>query len=137
MEKNKSTGVFLREASEGRTKEELSPEECRQQLKKLLIYGLMAVVCVGCMYLIFRPGENTKHLTDAGLNNSVPQADDQVLMEDKEKAYEHELLEKKENERRKAMLSLSDYLNDGADTSSGSIDEEVEQERDYHNSHGV
>ncbi len=137
MEKNKGTGIFLRETAEGRVKEERSPEEHRQQLKKLLIYALMAVVCVGCMYLIFRPGENTKQLADSGLNNSVPQADDQVLMEDKEKAYEHELLEKKENERRKAMLSLSDYMNSGTDTSSGSIDEEVEQESTNPASQGV
>ncbi|SEW25432.1 Bacteroides conjugative transposon TraM protein [Chryseobacterium wanjuense] len=137
MENNKSTGVFVREASEGRVKEERSPEERRQKLKKLIIYALMAVVCVGCLYLIFRPNKDAKELSDAGLNNSVPQADDQVLTGDKEKAYEQELLEKKESERRKAMLSLSDYLNNGTDTSNGYIEGDAEMENANPTSQGV
>lgn len=116
MEKNKAS-VFIRETSEQSKAGDSSPAFSRQKMRKLLVYVLMGIACAGCFYLIFRPKENPTDLTDAGLNKSVPQAEDAILQGDKEKAYEQELLEKKEAERKKAMLSLSDYWNGSEDTS--------------------
>lgn len=119
MAKNNNTGVFLRESTEERSTEERSPEMRKQQMRKVAVYVLMAVACAGCFYLIFSPSEDSKQLEEVGLNNSVPQAEDAVLVGDKEKAYEQELLAKKENERRQAMLTLSDYWNNDSSHSSG------------------
>jgi conjugative transposon TraM protein len=119
MAKNNNTGVFLREATEQNISEERSPELRKQQIKKVAVYVLMAIACAGCFYLIFRPDDNPKELVEVGMNNSVPQAEDAVLVGDKEKAYEQELLAKKENERRQAMLTLSDYWNTDSSHSSG------------------
>jgi conjugative transposon TraM protein len=116
MEKNK-TSVFIRETSEQSKASESSPSFSRQKMRKLMVYVLMGAACAGCFYLIFRPKENPTDIADAGLNKSVPQAEDAVLQGDKEKAYEQELLERKEMERKKAMLSLSDYWNGSEDTS--------------------
>jgi conjugative transposon TraM protein len=137
MEKNNTSGVFLRDAAEPRDQVERSPANRRQKVRKLLIYILMGVACAGCFYLIFRPAKSEQEITEAGLNKSVPQAEDAVLQGDKEKAYEQELLEKKEAERKKAMLSLSDYWNGSGDTSSGLMDDEDPSETNTPASQGV
>ena len=43
------------------------------------------------------------------MNDAVPQATDAGLQSDKQKAYEQEMLEQKMEEKRNALLSLSDY----------------------------
>lgn len=79
------------------------------KLKKPIIFALMGVVFLGCMYLIFKPSSDKKAVEDIGLNDAVPQASDAGLQSDKQKAYEQELLEQKMQEKRNALLSLSDY----------------------------
>lgn len=82
-----------------------------QKLKKPLIFGLMGIVFVGCMYLLFKPSADKNKIENIGLNNAVPQATESRLPEDKGKAYEEEMLERKEQEKRNALASLSDYFN--------------------------
>src|SRR5690606_32683706 len=82
-----------------------------EKLKKPLIFILMGVVFVGCMYLIFKPSTNEKEVESTGLNEAVPQATNEGLPEDKGKAYEQEMLKKKQQEKQNAMISLSDYWN--------------------------
>jgi conjugative transposon TraM protein len=81
-----------------------------ERLKKPLIFALMGAVFLGCMYLIFSPsGENENPLEKVGINDAVPQATDAGLQSDKQKAYEQELLEKRDQEKRKSLQTLSDY----------------------------
>lgn len=94
-----------------------------ERLKKPLIFALMGAVFLGCMYLIFSPsGENENPLEKAGINDAVPQATDAGLQSDKQKAYEQELLDKRDQEKRKSLQTLSEYW------SSDSTKQEVVQE---------
>lgn len=82
-----------------------------ERLKKPVIYFLMAVVCACSLYLIFKPQDN-KIIEESGFNAGIPQAKDDQLQSDKQKAYEQQLLEQKNEEKRNAITSLSDYWND-------------------------
>lgn len=88
-----------------------SRKEQLERLKKPLIYFLMAVVCAGCFYLIFKPKEKTT-IEDVGFNSMIPQAAEDQLQSDKQKAYEKQLLEQKNEEKRNALTTLSDYWTD-------------------------
>lgn len=90
--------------------------------KKTIIFALMGVVFLGCMYLIFKPSPDKKTVEDIGLNDAVPQATDAGLQSDKQKAYEQEMLEQKMQEKRNALLSLSDYWSEDS-----TADPEAEQ----------
>jgi conjugative transposon TraM protein len=83
-----------------------------EKLKKPIIYFLMTAVCLGCFYLIFRPKSDNKIVEEAGFNAAIPQAKDGQLQSDKQKAYEQQLLDQKNEEKRSAMTTLSDYWND-------------------------
>lgn len=83
-----------------------------EKLKKPIIYFLMTAVCVGCFYLIFKPKANNALVEEAGFNVVIPQAKDGQLQSDKQKAYEQQLLEQKNEEKRSAMTTLSDYWNE-------------------------
>lgn len=82
-----------------------------ENIRKPLIYLLMAAVCAGCLYLIFRPKDN-KITEDPGFNTGIPQAKDDQLQSDKQKAYEQQLLQQKNEEKRNAMNTLSDQWSD-------------------------
>jgi conjugative transposon TraM protein len=88
-----------------------STQDKVQRLKKPLIFGLMGIVFVGCMYLIFKPSSEKKEMDKIGLNEVVPQATDIGMPADKGKAYEEEMLERKNEEKRNDLTSLSDYWN--------------------------
>lgn len=83
-----------------------------EKLKKPIIFLLMGIVFLGCMYLIFKPSKDKKEVANIGLNNAVPQATDAGLQADKQKAYEQEMLEQKNQEKQNALTSLSDYWNE-------------------------
>jgi len=83
----------------------------KEKLKKPLIFLLMGVVFLGCMYLIFKPSKDKKTVENIGLNDAVPQATGAGMPDDKSKAYEQEMLERKEQEKRNALTTLSDYWN--------------------------
>jgi conjugative transposon TraM protein len=82
-----------------------------QKLKKPLIFILMGIVFIGCMYLIFAPSSDKKDLEQTGMNEAVPQATDAGMQADKSKAYESDLLEQKELEKRQSLNALSEYWN--------------------------
>ncbi len=88
------------------------PKAQWEKLKKPVIYFLMAAVCVGGFYLIFKPKANNTLIEEAGFNAAIPQAKDGQLQSDKQKAYEQQLLEQKNEEKRNAVTTLSDYWND-------------------------
>jgi len=118
MKDQNTTQVRVTEGSSGLSSNNELHESRKEQLEKLkkpLIYLLMAVVCAGCLYLIFKPKKKTIP-EDVGFNSAVPQAADDKLQSDKQKAYEQQLLEQKNEEKRNTLTTLSDYWNDGQAT---------------------
>ncbi|PUV24430.1 conjugative transposon protein TraM [Sphingobacterium athyrii] len=87
------------------------------KLKKPLIFGLMGIVFIACLYLIFKPKDSREEGKDTGLKNAVPEATDKGLQADKQKAYEKEILDEREAAKRNSLMSLSDYWNSGGDSS--------------------
>lgn len=113
---NKRVSLIIDDGSgeEDSAGEKISTSE---RLKKPLIFGLMAIVFVACLYLIFKPKQAEDQNVDGGLKNAVPEATDKGLQADKQKAYEKEMLEEREEAKRNSLLSLSEYWNNGADSS--------------------
>ena len=50
-------------------------------------------------------------MENIGLNNAFPQATGAGMQDDKQKAYEQDMLEQKDQEKRNALTTLSDYWN--------------------------
>ncbi|MFS4474694.1 conjugative transposon protein TraM [Chryseobacterium sp. T20] len=86
------------------------------KLKKPLIFGLMGIVFIACLYLIFKPKSSGSATDEKGLKNVVPEATDKGLQADKQKAYEKEMLDEKEAEKRSSLQSLADYWNNNGDS---------------------
>jgi conjugative transposon TraM protein len=86
----------------------LSPVE---RYKKPIIYVLMAIVFVGCLYMIFQPSDKDLEAQQAGINDAVPQASGPGMEPDKQKAYEQENQEQLQQQKRKGLQTLSDYWN--------------------------
>ena len=93
-------------ASDTSTSPELTEEE-RQRRKKFVIYPLMFLLFAGSMWLIFAPSEKEGEKQAKGFNTEVPDPQASELIGDKKKAYEKEMMEQKEQERSRAMQSLS------------------------------
>lgn len=93
-------------ASDTSTSPELMEEE-RQRRKKFVIYPLMFLLFAGSMWLIFAPSEKEDEKQAKGFNTEVPDPTAAELIGDKKKAYEKEMMEEKEQERSRAMQSLS------------------------------
>ncbi len=126
---NKKTVVRVTEGNPKETTDVLqdSTQTKAEKLKKPLIFGLMGIVFVGCMYLIFKPSEDKNEMENIGLNDAVPQATEAGMQSDKQKAYELEMLEQKDREKRNALTTLSDYWNTD---SSLNTEEEIPEEED-------
>lgn len=102
MKENENKKTVVR-VTEGNPKETANVLQDRTQskadkLKKPLIFGLMGIVFIGCMYLIFKPSKDKNEIESLGLNDAVPQATEAGLQSDKQKAYEQEMLEQKDKE---------------------------------------
>jgi len=93
-------------ASDTSTSPELTEEE-RQRRKKFIIYPLMFLLFAGSMWLIFAPSEKEGEKQTKGFNTEVPDPTAAELIGDKKKVYEKEMMEEKEQERSRAMQSLS------------------------------
>lgn len=128
---NKKSVVRVTEGSPKETADVLQDgtQNKMDTLKKPLIFGLMSVVFLGCMYLIFKPSSDKKEIENIGLNDAVPQATGAGMPADKGKAYEMEMLERKEQEKRNTLATLSDYWN--TDSSQDNEDEILEEDENY------
>jgi conjugative transposon TraM protein len=133
---NKKTVVRVTEGNPAATDDVLqdSTQNNVQKLKKPLIFGLMGVVFIGCMYLIFKPSSEKMEIQKIGLNDVVPQATDAGMPDDKGKAYEEEMLERKNQEKRNDLTSLSDYWNEDGKGETG--EELSEEEESYSSANG-
>lgn len=67
----------------------------------------MFLLFAGSMWLIFAPSEKEGQKQTKGFNTEVPDPTAAELIGDKKKAYEKEMMEEKEQERSRAMQSLS------------------------------
>jgi len=123
MKENDQNKTTVRLTEVNQTERLETEEGSSNRLKKLtkpIIFALMAIVFVGCIYMIFAPDIDKKATEQVGLNEAVPQATEAGMQDDKSKAYESELLEQKELERKKSLSALSDYWNvDSAGSESG------------------
>lgn len=129
-DKNKKNTVFVWDGSSIETTDASQESTVNkvEKLKKPIIFFLMGFVFLGCMYLIFKPAEDKKITEDIGLNDSVPQATNTDLQSDKQKAYEHEMLEQIKQEKQNTLLSLSEYWKEDDIDSQSPIDSEYEDE---------
>ena len=107
-------------ASDTSTSPELTEEE-RQRRKKFIIYPLMFLLFAGSMWLIFAPSEKEEEKQAKGFNTEVPDPMATELIGDKKKAYEEEMMEEKDQERNRAIQSLSSLFGEmtGGETSQG------------------
>lgn len=97
MEENKAENTSQGEPP--KPKKEKS-EEQRQLQKKLIVYPLMVLLFIGSMWLIFAPSETEKAEQGQGFNTDIPSPADNQLLGDKAKAYEQDLFNRKQAERR-------------------------------------
>lgn len=112
-ENEKRVSVLVEEADQSRASNLPDDKKSsKEQLKKPVIFILMGIVFLGCMYLIFKPSSDKKEIENIGLNDAVPQASEAAMQADKQKAYEQEMLEQKDQEKRNALTTLSDYWNE-------------------------
>ena len=107
-------------------------EQQRQQRRKMLVYPLMGLLFLGCMWLIFAPSseDREKARQGQGFNTDMPLPEDSKIIGDKAKAYEQLQLENRQKERRGMVGDLSSFWHDGAekpDTAAASDDYRLTQ----------
>ncbi|MDQ6472720.1 conjugative transposon protein TraM [Flavobacterium sp. LHD-80] len=129
-ENKKKVGILVEE--DGHSTEFLGYDEKKSgsgRLIKPLIFALMGVVFIGCMLLIFKPSFQKEKKQETGLNDSVPQPSEEALQADKQKAYEQEMLEENEQQKRNALTTLADYWNqDSGQEDQNAVPDEEQQE---------
>lgn len=97
------------------TKEKrLLTEEQRLLRRKMLVFPLMGLTFLGCMWLIFSPSQEDreKERQGQGFNTDMPQPEDSKIIGDKAKAYEQQQLENRKKERRGMVGDLSSFWDD-------------------------
>lgn len=82
-----------------KVKKELT-EEQKQRQKKMIIYPLMVLLFIGSMWLIFAPTKTEREQLQEGFNTDIPAPASNTLHDDKAKAYEQDILNRKQQERR-------------------------------------
>ncbi|TDW46689.1 conjugative transposon TraM protein [Flavobacterium sp. 270] len=121
MKEDEKKAVVLLEGN-GQSKVSKETDDKRstiERFKKTLIFILMGIVFLGSMYLIFKPSSDKKGIENIGMNDTVPQATEEGMQADKQKAYEKQILEEKEQQKRDALTTLADYWNEGSTTGEG------------------
>ena len=109
------TGYMEKEQKRNETKEKRPlTEEQRLLRRKMLVFPLMGLTFLGCMWLIFAPSQEDreKERQGQGFNTDMPQPEDSKIIGDKAKAYEQQLLEKRQKQRRGMVGDLSSFWDD-------------------------
>ena len=99
--------------NEPKEKRPLTGEQ-RQLRRKMLVYPLMGLTFLGCMWLIFSPSQEDreKERQGQGFNTDMPQPENAGIIGDKAKAYEQQQLEKRQKQRRGMVGDLSSFWDD-------------------------
>ena len=92
---------------EKKPKRELTPRQV-QQRRKMIVFPLMFLAFAGCMYLIFAPAdkEDVNVENVGGFNADIPLPAEDGIIADKQKAYEQEMISRKQQDR---IQSLQDF----------------------------
>lgn len=92
-------------------KQKLSKEQ-KQKLQKYAIFALMAIVFVGCMWLIFAPTDDDKAKEQVGMgfNADIPDPKGDGIIGDKKDAYEQEQMKERQKERMQSLQGYADML---------------------------
>ena len=77
----------------------------------MLVYPLMGLLFLGCLWLIFAPSseDREKAKQGQGFNTDMPLPEDSKIIGDKAKAYEQLQLENRQKERRGMVGDLSSF----------------------------
>lgn len=130
MKENKKGHILIEDYAQNRTSQMHDEKKgTLERLKKPVLFALMGIVFMGCMYLIFKPSSDKKNIANIGLNDSVPQAANKEMQADKGKAYEQEMLEQKEEQKRNSLMTLSDYWKEEPSTGEQTAKPEDEQQQ--------
>lgn len=94
-------------------KRELTPQQI-QQRKKMIIFPMMFLAFAGSMYLIFAPSGDKETPTEAvgGFNADIPQPAGDGIIADKQKAYEAEQMNRKQQDKIKSLEDFGFTLGD-------------------------
>lgn len=112
-ENKKKTGILIEDADHSQESHGFDEKKsASERLIKPLIFTLIGVVFIGCMLLIFKPSSQREEVANLGLNDSVPQPSEAAMQADKQKAYEMEILQEKEHQKRNALTTLANYWNE-------------------------
>lgn len=106
-------------------------EEQRQRQKKFIVYTIMVVICAVVMWLIFAPSEKEVAEQQSGFNTNVPAPADNKLTDDKQTAYEQELFNQKQAERKQQMQDLASMFDSGDEQAEDVYYDEPTPERSY------
>ena len=115
---------------------ELTEEE-RQRRNKILVYLLMFLLFSGAMWLIFAPSEKSKEAEKQGFNTDMPAPQEAGLIGDKKKAYEKDLMERKEQERIRTMQDMGEMFDGMTGNATSPADDKVQVSPEYrHGNYG-
>jgi len=96
---------------EGR-KSEMSVKQ-REQIKKIVVFSVMALIFIACMFFIFKPsGDDNDKQEQAGLNVELPMPKNESIIGDKRDAYEQAQMQQRQEERMRSLQDFSSILGD-------------------------
>ena len=107
----------------------------KEKAKKVLVFGGLGILFLASMYLIFAPtdADKEKEALQSGLNVNIPQATDNKLTDDKQKAYEFSSDEKKNKDRERAIGTLAEmYSSENTNEPDTENSRICTQKRDQH-----
>lgn len=119
-----SEGATVSSSKKEETKQKdkgLSPEkkvlgkDFLKDKKQWLVYALMVIACAAFLLYILAPSSKQEKGAN-GFNIEMPDADSETIESDKRKAYASADLQRKQEEKRKAMGTLGDMFNEKRDS---------------------
>ena len=107
------SGVKPEAKKEPPKKKELTPAEL-QKRKKMIVMPLFFLIFAGAIWLIFAPsGKDEEQIEgQSGLNAELPLPKDEIIVEDKRKAYEQEAMREREEIKMRSLQDLSDMFSE-------------------------
>ena len=86
--------------------------EQKQNLKKYAVFGLMTILCIACIWFIFKPSASDREEQQSGINTEIPDPRSEELIGDRREAYEQEQIRQRQAERMRSLHDFSALLNE-------------------------
>lgn len=103
----------------------------RERIKKIVVYTVLCLSCLVCIWLIFSPGSDDE-TAKGKANTELPDGTTQGMPETKIKAYEQQANDEKRAEQQANLIQISESL-DSAKTESMPVVDEIQNSADaYH-----